>query len=134
MTDISITAANVKPGSGAVVADGTAGATITQGQPVYADATTSKLKLSGAATAGAKTCIGISLNAASDGQPMKYQKSGDITIGGTLVAGTIYAVSATAGAIAPLADITTGDDVIVLGVAKSTTVLTLDIQVPGVTL
>ena len=134
MADITITAANVKAASGGVFADGTAGASITQGQPIYFDSTTNTLKLSDANGTGAKTCIGVALNAAESGQPIRYQKSGPITIGGTLVAGTVYAVSATAGGIAPLADITTGDDVIILGVAKSTSVLQLDIQVPGVTL
>lgn len=134
MVDITITSASVKAGSGAVVADGTSGATITAGEAIYFDGTTGKMLLADANALGSKTCSGIALNSASDGQPIKYQKSGPITVGGTLVAGTVYAVSTNAGAIAPLADITTGDDVIILGVAKSTTVLQLDIQIPGVTL
>ena len=132
MADVTITAANVI--SGGTKTNGTAGATITEGQTVYQDATTKKWKLSDANLTGAKSCGGIALNGASDGQPLAVHKSGDITIGGTLVAGTVYAVSATAGGIAPLADITTGDNVITLGVAKSTTVLSVAIQNPGVTL
>lgn len=134
MADITITSASVKAGGGVVVADGTAGTAISAGEAIYFDKTTGKMLLSDANASGAKTCAGIALNSAADGQPVKYQKSGPITVGGTLVAGTVYAVSATAGAIAPLSDITTGDDVIILGVAKSTTVLQLDIQTPGVTL
>jgi hypothetical protein len=134
MADITITSASVKAGSGAVVTDATSGATISAGEAIYFDSTTGKMLLADANATGAKTCSGIALNSASDGQPIKYQRSGPIAIGGTLAPGTVYAVSATAGAIAPLADITTGDDVIILGVAKSTTVLQLDIQIPGVTL
>ncbi|MBN9078518.1 MAG: hypothetical protein BGN87_00140 [Rhizobiales bacterium 65-79] len=135
MTDVSITAANVKAGSNAIVdRSGNAGATVTAGEPVYKDATSGKYKLSDCNATGAKSCDGIALNGASDGQPLAILKGGDITIGGTLVAGTVYCVSATAGGIAPQADITTGDDVIILGVAKSASVLNVHIQTPGVTL
>lgn len=136
MADISITAANVQAGSGAAIQRGTAGATITAGQVVYKDSADNEYKLADAdsATAAVKVPVGIALNGASDGQPLSVQTGGDITIGGTLVAGTTYCLSATPGAIAPQADITTGDDVVVLGVAKSTTVLALRIIVSGVTL
>lgn len=132
MADLTITAASVI--SHGTIDRGTAAATITAGQAVYRDATTLTWKLSDSNLAGAKACGGIALNGASTGQPLTVHKSGDITAGATLVAGTVYAVSATAGGIAPLADITTGDDVIIIGVAKSTTVLSVAIQTPGVTL
>lgn len=137
MTDVSITAANCKATGTATVSHGNvAGATITAGQTVYKDATTGKYKLSDcdSATAADKDCDGIALNGASDGQPLSVVSKGTVTVGGTLVAGTVYVASATAGGIAPLADLTTGDDEIVLGVATSTTVLDLDINVTGVTL
>lgn len=134
MTDVSITAANVKPGANAIVAHGTAGATITAGQVVYLDTTSGKYKLADNDLAAAKTPTGIALNGASDGQPIAVQVSGDLTAGGTLTAGTAYYLSATAGGICPVADLTTGDNVAQLGLAKSATVLALRIQVPGVTL
>jgi hypothetical protein len=62
------------------------------------------------------------------------QKAGDITIGATLTAGTAYYLSDTPGGICPVADVGTGESVCLLGLAKSTTFLALDIQVPGVTL
>lgn len=137
MTDISITAANVAAGSDAVVERGTAGATVTAGQVVYKDPADSKFKLadSDSATAAARNPYGIALNGASAGQPLAVQRSGDITIGGTLTAGTAYYVSSgTAGGIAPLADIASGDDPILLGLAKSATVLQLRIIDPNVTI
>lgn len=136
MVDISVTAASVAQGSNARIAHGTFGATVTAGQVVYLDSADDEYKLADndSATAAAKVPVGIALNGGADGQPATIQKSGEITVGGTLVAGTIYALSGTAGGIVPLADVTTGDDVVILGVAKSTTVLMLDIQVPGVTL
>ena len=136
MTDISITAANVIKGSDAVVEHGTAGATITAGQVVYRDATTKEYLLADAdsGTDAAKAPRGIALNGASDGQPLAIAKSGDITIGGTLTAGTAYYLSPEAGGIAPLADVASGDDVVLLGLAETTAILHLDIQVTGVTI
>lgn len=137
MADISITAANVVKGSNAVVEAGTAGATITAGQVVYKDAADGKYKLADAdsATAAAKAPRGIALNGASNNQPLSILRSGDITIGATLTAGTAYYLSpTTAGGICPLADVASGDDVVLLGLAESTSVLAVDIQISGVTL
>lgn len=136
MADISITAANVQAGSNAVIQRGTAGATVSAGQVPYKDAADGEYKMADcdSATAAVKVPVGIALNGASDGQPLAVQTGGDITVGGTLVAGTTYCLSATPGAICPQADLTTGDNVVILGVAKSTTVLALKISVSGVTL
>ncbi|MDI7864088.1 hypothetical protein MRS76_19245 [Rhizobiaceae bacterium n13] len=134
MADITITAANVKQGANANVTDGIAGATITAGQAVHKSATTGKYILSDNDGANLKQVDGIALHAASDGQPLKVQTGGDITIGATITAGTAYYLSGTPGGICPVADVTTGDDVILIGLAKSTTVLTLRITDTGVTL
>lgn len=132
--DITITAANVIPGAGATYHEGTAGATITAGQPVYLDSADGKLKLAdaNAASADAATVKGIALQGASAGQPLKTQTSGPITIGATVTQGTIYVLSATAGGIAPAADLATGHRVTVLGVATSASVLQLQITSSGV--
>lgn len=134
MVDLSITAASVVPGSNATVEKGTAGATITAGQAVYKDGTTSKFKLADANGSGTRSVYGIALNGASDGQPLAVVRAGDVTIGATLTAGVAYYLSENAGGIAPIADIGSGDDPIIIGMAKSTSVLTVDVQDPGVTL
>jgi hypothetical protein len=136
MTDIVITAANVVAGANATRDSGAAGEAITAGQAVYRSSNTNKWMLAdnNSATAEAKTSAGIALNGAALNQPLAVQKAGDITIGGTLTAGSAYYLSATAGGICPLADVTTGSAVCQLGLAKSATVLALDIQAPGVTL
>lgn len=133
MSDLSITAANVIPGANAVVEHGTFGATITAGKAVYKEATTKKFKLAddNSATAEVRKAYGIALNGGSDGQPATIIKSGDVTIGATMTAGVAYYLSGTAGGICPVADLTTGDYPCLLGMAKSTTVLTVDIQAPG---
>jgi hypothetical protein len=136
MVDLVVTAANVVISSNAVKESGTAGVAITAGQVVYKAAATGKYGLADAdsATAEVRQPVGIALNNAAANQPLTIQKSGDITIGATLTAGTDYYLSGTPGAIAPRADLAAGDAVVLLGLAKSTTVLGLDIQLSGVTL
>src|SRR5258705_6368877 len=134
MTDISITAANVVGSGSATRETMTAGVAVTAGQAVYLDSATNTYKLSDSNLVGAKTCRGIALNSAAASQPLTIQKNGTITIGGTLVKGTTYCQSTTPGGICPQADITTAGDLVILGVATSATVLSLNIQNTGVTL
>jgi hypothetical protein len=135
MADISITAANVVPGSDAVRESGTAGATITAGQLVYLDTSDMKFKLADANGAAAlRVPNGIALNGASNGQPLSVQKGGDITIGGTMTAGIPYFLSDTPGGLCPLPDIGTGEYSCIVGIAKSTSVLAVNIQPSGVAL
>jgi hypothetical protein len=136
MADISITAANVIAGTAARTVQGAAGATITAGQAVAYNTATKRWVLADAdhATAALRIAGGIALNGAADGQPITVQTSGPITIGGTLTAGVAYYLSGTPGGICPVADVGAGENVCLLGLAASTTVLNLDIQNPGVTL
>ncbi|HTV69324.1 MAG TPA: hypothetical protein VMF90_12375 [Rhizobiaceae bacterium] len=136
MTDISITAANVQRSSSSDVEVGTAAATITAGQCVYRVAATGRFNLSdsNSGTAEAREVFGIALNGASAGQPLSVQRSGDITIGGTLTAGVAYYLSDTPGGICPVSDVGSGEYSVVLGVAKSASVLALNIQASGVAL
>ncbi|WP_457660117.1 hypothetical protein [Sinorhizobium medicae] len=134
MADLSINSALVVGGTTSTRDIGTAGETITAGQPIYLDATTNKWMMSDNNGTDTRTVHGISLNGASLNQPVSIHKSGDITIGATLVAGTDYWLSGTAGGICPRADLVAGMDTIQIGIAKSTTVLSVDIQDPGVTL
>lgn len=131
MADITITAANVLAASDATRASGTAGATITAGQVVAKHATNGKYVLADADGTGVTRPRGIALNGASDGQPLVIATAGDVTLGG-MTAGVSYFLSPTAGGIAPRADVLTGDVVSHLGIAKSATVLALDIQFSGV--
>lgn len=136
MADLTITPANVVAGSNASIASGTAGETITAGQAVYLSSTTKKWMLadSNSATSEARQAKGIALNGASLNQPVSVQTSGDITIGGTLVAGSAYYLSETPGGIQPAADLAVGEYVCLLGLAKSISVLSIGIQFPGVSL
>jgi hypothetical protein len=134
MADISITAANVVAGANANTDQGSAGETITAGQTVYKSSTTNKwMKAdSNSATVEARTATAIALNSASLNQPLKVHKSGDITIGATLTANTAYYLSDTPGGICPLADVGTGEYLVLIGIARTTAILQVDIQSTGV--
>lgn len=134
MADVVITAASVVMGSNADVRHGVANEAVTAGQTVYLDPADSKLKLSDNNAAGKKTVSGFALNNAAANQPLAYQRGGDLTIGGTLVPGTTYYLSDTAGGIMPEADLDAGMDSVVVGVAKSDTVLAIGIKATGVTI
>lgn len=133
MADITITAANVKAGGDAITRQGVAGESITAGQAVTLSTAGKFVKSDNDAT-GLKDVVGIALHAASADQPLTVQTGGSITIGATLTAGTAYYLSATAGGICPVADLVSGKDVILIGLATSTTVLQLRITDTGVTL
>lgn len=124
MADLSITAGSVVASSGATIVQGTAGASITAGQPLYMDSSDSnKLKLADAnASSATATVVGISLHAAGSGQPISYITAGSYTVGASLTAGLVYVCSSAAGMIAPSADLAQGWRTSILFVATSTTV------------
>lgn len=132
MADLSITAANVVPQSGAKIEHVIAGETIAAGK-VVSKATTGKYVLSDSDVSALKSPLGIAVNSASLNQPLAIMKSGDVVIGATLTAGVAYYLSNTPGGICPVADVGAGEDVVLIGLAKSTTILAVDIQIPGVT-
>ena len=129
MADLTITAANVAPDAGYTFRDVIAGATITAGQPVYLDATDSnKAKLAdNDASASTAYAIGVALHAALNTQPLRVITGGTYTHGGSSTTALIYVVSATAGGIAPAADLASGKYTTVLGVAISATKIKLNI-------
>lgn len=134
MADVIITAANVVAGSGATFKDATSGATITAGQTCYQDATDGdKWKLAdGNASLATSTVVGIATHASLSGQPLRCQTGGEITIGGTITVGGVYVQSATAGGIAPVADLASGNFTTVLGIGKTAAIMTLVMRTAGV--
>lgn len=134
MADLTITAASVLAGANATKKEGLAGEALVAGKAVYQAAASKKWFLadSNSATAEVRRASGITLNAAALNQPVSVQSSGDITIGATLTAAATYWLSDTPGGVCPDADVGAGEYACLLGVAKSTAVLALDIQYPNV--
>lgn len=133
MTDIVITPTSVIAGADASIDFGVAGATITAGQVVYLETATNKLKLAdnNATDIEVRTARGIALNGAANGQPLGVVRSGEVTIGGTLVANVAYYLSDTPGGICAVADLAPGEYPTMLGMAKTTTSLDVHIYTTG---
>ena len=134
MADLTVTAADVLKGSNAQTKSVTAGASVSQGEPVYQDTDDNNERKPAAAgdTQIKANCEGIALNAAEDGQPLTILTSGDLDPGATLTVGETYVVSTTAGGIAPFGDLSSTNYVTVLGVADAAGNLAVDIQVSGI--
>lgn len=136
MVDLTITAASVVAGAGAIDDEGTAGEAITAGQVVYYDRSTRSYKLAdgNSATAAVRSPTGIALNGAAAGQPLGVLREGPVTIGAVLTAGVAYYLSATPGGICPVADLAIGVYPTIVGIATSTTVLDVKLHESGVAL
>lgn len=125
--DLSITAASFLPSTpsqGALYANGIAGEVITIGQLVYESTSDGRYYLADANVSTKWKVSGIAANTvAAAGQALSivYYDPG-LTVGATLsMSAPVYVLSATAGGIAPSADIAAGWYPVVLGVAISTT-------------
>ncbi len=134
MADVVITAANCKKTSTTQL-DKTyvAGETLTAGQACYLKSSDGKIwKAQCDGTDEEATLKGIALNAAGADQPVVLATGGSVTIGGTVVTGTIYVIAATAGGIAPWADLVSTNKVRVIGYATSAALLEISPLATGV--
>lgn len=134
MTDVTVTAASVIAGSGArrIRKAIDTGVTVTAGQAVYVDATSGKLKLADADVLASAAAAGIAENGGGAGQWISViYEDDDFTAGGTLVVGETYVVSTTAGGIAPIGDLASGDFTTILGIAKTAAKLNLRLFAGG---
>jgi len=130
MSDISQTAANVAIGvSTTPTRTVQVGESVTQGMPLYTS-TDGKVYQCDANDTAVKAAVEyIALTPAStDGYclvalPSETPGRSLVNLGATLAVGTVYAVSATKGAIAPIADISSTQFVTVLGIATTTALL-----------
>ncbi len=115
MAAYSITAANVLHSSSATIFTGTAGATITQGQPLYLDTVTNTYKLANALTNS--PVAGVAMVGASANQDMVIcSRDPNFAPGFTINSGNFVLVGNTAGTLQPVEDRTTGWYVTLMGV------------------
>lgn len=137
MADLSITATAVVAASDAQIDYGSVlGETVTAGQALYKDSTTGKWMKAdaNAGSAEARQATHMALNGGAVNQPCAALKRGDVTLNAVLTAGLAYYLSDTAGGICPVADIGSGEYVVLLGLAKSTTLFSWDPKYPNVAL
>lgn len=131
MADLTITAANVAiANAGVTTRKVQVGEAVTAGQVGYLSS--NKYYLADADALATANAAGIFLtNAALDGYAI-LATAGTINIGATLTVGETYVVSTTAGGIAPIADLLSGDFTTVLFIADDAAEGTLNILVSGV--
>ena len=137
MADLTITVSNMVPATGYTAESAyLAGATITRGQSVYLSAVNTWLlaDADASALAAGSTAVGISLSDVVATQPMLVMQSGSLSFGAILTKGKIYCVSATAGGICPYADLTSAANVTILGIASSTSALTMRLWASSITI
>lgn len=136
MADVTITGP-VTVDSASFCETMTAQVAIAAGQVVYRDATNSgKANLADADASASAEAIGIAVGSAAAGEKVVVAKNGaTITQAGTtFTRGLVYYVSVTAGGIAPVADVASGDYVTSLGIATSTSAFKINITISGVTI
>ncbi|MCZ2097739.1 MAG: hypothetical protein LC121_27195 [Anaerolineae bacterium] len=132
MADVTLTAASVVAGTGAIVVEGTAGATIAQGKVVVLN-TSNEYVLADCTDGDLDAAAGFALTASIDNGPIKVLTGGNMTTAAQLTAGTVYVLSES-GLIAPLADwLVATDYLTVMGVATSTSNLKVPNSGPIVT-
>jgi len=125
MTDETVTAANVAPvttGSNRTrIKQGTYGATVTAGQSLalQTDGMWDPADCDASAVLSGSGGTGISLNGGAANQPADIVAGGEYDPGFTATEGVIYVYSGTAGGIAPVGDLGTGDWVVIIGVGNS---------------
>lgn len=130
MADLTITAANVKPLTGATLQTVTYGETIDQGESVYLSAN-KYYKADADASEAAAAAVAIAITpGVADGVGVIATR-GSINVGATLTQGEIYVVSGNAGGIAPEGDLASGDYVTIIGIARSSSELYINIIASG---
>lgn len=138
-TDLAITASAVVPSGNARIASAPCGATIAAGQLIYLDSTDTdaqgrgKAKLAdcNSGTAAVRAVAGMAISSASAGSEIAYvwHDPALVIAASGLTANTVYILSATAGGVAPFADLTTGWYLSVIAVVKNGT--TIYFSAPG---
>lgn len=118
MADLTITASQVVPGTGAQFTDLVAAVAITAGQAVYKNTSNQAALADNDASSTTARAIGIATNGAAASQYVRVQYAGELTLGAGAAPtnGVVYVLSSTAGGIAPAADLASGDYTTILGV------------------
>lgn len=136
MANLSVTATQVLPSTTATIKNLIAGEAMTAGQLVYKKASDNKAYLAQAdGTAAEAVVLGIVVGpAVAATQRCSVQCNGTVTIGAgaSVTAGAAYFLSATAGAICPVADLTTDDYVTYIGTANGSNQIVLNLHASGV--
>lgn len=134
MADLAVVPASVGPNSSGTVARSVqVGAAVTAGQPLYRAADTKYYPCDALTEEAAQASVVAISDAVADGYVYVATPGVDLLLGVALTTGVMYAVSATSGGIAPIDDLTAGQFITTLGIARDATALRLRIDATGVT-
>lgn len=129
MPDLSITTSEIVPTSDRTkISHGKCGEAITAGEPIYLKSSDGKYWKADCDTAAEAASKGVAIaSTLAAEQEIVFQTGGTITLGSsaTVLQGTIYVVSGTAGGIAPESDMATGDYMTILGVGNGSDGITM---------
>lgn len=129
MADLTITEAQVIPTTDkSKLRTYVAGAEISPGEAVYLKSSDGKVYPAIDTSAAAAAAIGIAVSSAEVAeQGLVVQCGGTITLGAgaSVTAGMILVVGAAAGGMSPIADLTTGEYVTVMGVCNGSNQLVM---------
>jgi NADP-dependent 3-hydroxy acid dehydrogenase YdfG len=126
----------VQPASGTVLSPVIMyNATVVRASALYKDTTDNSYKLADANVLGLTNVVGIAVlpGVANEYGILITHGSAELT-GSTLVKGTTYYLGATPGTIVRESDLTAGCEVVIIGVAESTTRLYVNIIKTGIIL
>ena len=133
MANLNPVEADVVAAADATVIQGTSGATILQGQPVYLGSSNTYLLADTDVDAATANVAGISLNSTTSGQPIDIIVAGTLTVGAaTVIVGGVYVLSGDVGLLADVGDLASGDFTTILGIGLTSTTIKIGIIVGGV--
>ena len=133
MANLNPVEADVVAAADATVIQGTSGALILQGQPVYLGSSNTYLLADTDSSATTAAVAGISLNSTTSGQPIDIIVAGTLTVGAaTVIVGGVYVLSGDVGLLADVGDLASGDFTTILGIGLTSTTIKIGIIVGGV--
>jgi hypothetical protein len=123
----------ISQGTGAMPPkQGIAGETLIVGDLVMEDPVDNRIRRAPATALSTPRIIGVALNGASAGNPVNYHWHGLLLGTATLVKGTSYFASPTAGSVGLAADVLSGQYPAFVGIAASATSIDIKPHCPGV--
>lgn len=132
MADITITPANLHPSTQAQLQRGVASVAITAGQVVCQNADQTIALADANGPPPTNIPVGVAVCSAGIGQPVNYASiDPDMTIGATVVGGTVYVLSGNPGGICTQTDLAAGMFTSIIGVGSGATKLWVNVLASG---
>ena len=133
MANLTPAVASVAASADASIVQGTSGATIPQGRPVYLNSSGRYVLADTDVDAATANVAGITLNSTSSGQPIDSITAGTLTVGSvSVIVGGVYVLSGDVGLLADVGDLASGDFTTILGIGLTSTTIKIGIIVGGV--